>query len=134
MRRAWVSLFVSIGMGVTLLLGSGSASASVAAGTAVITKPGQELPLLSGGSTTPYGVWLPDDARCSGDTQHDEYHVFSFLFAQGVTPTKVSFKTGEPAGLGANGRLGLVADGQYVGALNTAPTTGQVVGLPESYT
>jgi hypothetical protein len=79
-------------------------------------------------------VWLPDNARCSGDTQHDQYHVFSFLFPKGVKPTTVSFKTGEPAGLGTNGRLGLVADGQYVGAINTAPTTGQVVGLPESYT
>jgi hypothetical protein len=137
MRRAWIGLPISVVVGLTLsLFGStvASASASASAGTAVITKPGQEVPLDSGGSTTPYGFWLPDDARCSGDTQHDEYHIFSFMFPKGVSPTGVSFKTGEAAGLGTNGRLGFVADGQYVGAINTAPTTGQVVGLPESYT
>jgi hypothetical protein len=122
-------------VGLTLaVLVPATAGASATAGTAVITKPGQDTPLDSGGSATAYGVWLPVDAQCSGDTQHSQYHTFSFMFPAGVDPATVSFKTGEPAGLGTNGRLGFVADGQYVGALNTAPTTGQVIGLPESFT
>jgi hypothetical protein len=110
------------------------AGASATKGSAVITKPGQTEPLDSGGSATAYGVWLPVDAKCSGDTQHSQYHTFTFMFPEGVDPADVSFKTGEPADLGTNGRLGFIADGQYVGALNTAPTTGQVIGLPESCT
>jgi len=110
------------------------AGASATKGSAVITKPGQTVPLDAGGSATPYGVWLPTDAKCAGDTQHSQYHTFSFMFPEGVDPAAVSFKTGEPADLGSNGRLGFIADGQYVGALNTAPTTGQVIGLPESFT
>jgi hypothetical protein len=111
-----------------------AAGAAATVGAAVITKPSQATPLDAGGSATLYGVWLPDNARCSGDTEHQEYHIFSFLFRKGISPTDVSFKTGVPAGFGTDGRLGLFADGEYVGALNTAPGSGEVVGLPESYT
>jgi hypothetical protein len=113
---------------------SAAAGASVTVGSAVITKPAQAVPLDSGGSTTLYGVWLPADASCSGDTEHKQFHVFTFMFPKAVSPTDVSFKTGVPEGFGTDGRLGFFSDGQYVGALNTAPGSGQVVGLPESYT
>jgi hypothetical protein len=112
---------------------AGVAAADATASTAAITKPGQDAALDSGGSGTLYGVWVPDGARCPGDTEHDEYHVFTFLFPQGLPPTEVSFKTGVPEGFGTQGRLGLFSDGEYVGALDTAPTTGQVDRLPEAY-
>ena len=81
-----------------------------------------------------YGVWLPYRASCSGDTEHDEYHVFTFLVARGLSPTEVSFKTPVPDGFGTRGRLGLFSDGQYVGALDTAPRTGHLDRLPGQYT
>ncbi len=126
---------VAVTAGIVLSLVPGQiAGASATAGQAVITRPGQNTPLDSGGSSTLYGLALPENARCSGDTEHDQYHVFSFMFPESVAPTDVSFKTGEPAGLGTEGHLGFISGGQYVGPLNTAPTTGQVVGLPGSYT
>ncbi len=115
------------------ILAPGVASAATA-GAALITKPSQTSPLDSGGSNTQYGLALPDNASCSGDTAHDQYHVFTFMFPKGLPPTAVSFKTGVPEGFGTGGRLGFFSDGQYVGALNTAPDTGQVVGLPQAYT
>jgi len=133
-KRSVSLLFVVVTGSLLSIVMPGAAGASVTAGSAVITKPAQASPLDSGGSTTLYGVWLPADARCSGDTEHKQFHIFTFMFPRGVAPTDVSFKTGVPDGFGTNGRLGFFSDGQYVGALNTAPGSGQVVGLPESYT
>ena len=45
-----------------------------------------------------------------------------------ASPTEVNFKTGLP-----DRWWGYFADGGYVGALNTAESTGQVVGLPASF-
>lgn len=126
-------LIVTAGWWLSILM-SGAASAAATAGAAMITKPSQTTPLDSGGSTTQYGLALPDNASCSGDTAHDQYHVFTFMFPKNLAPTAVSFKTGVPEGFGTRGRLGFFSDGEYVGALNTAPDTGQVVGLPQSYT
>lgn len=135
MRRGLIGVVLGVTVaGWLAVMTPGAAGAAVTVGSAVITKPSQATPLDSGGSATLYGVWLPDNARCSGDTQHQQYHIFSFLFRKGLSPTAVSFKTGVPAGFGTDGRLGMFADGEYVGALNTAPGSGQVVGLPESYT
>ncbi|HXW33239.1 MAG TPA: hypothetical protein VEJ87_01590 [Acidimicrobiales bacterium] len=113
---------------------SAGAWADVSVGKAEITQPGSDAPLNSGGSATQYGVLLPAGAACSGDTQHKQYHIDSYLFPKNVLPTSVSFKTGQPAQLGSDGQFGFISDGQYVGALNTAPFTGAVVGLPQSYT
>jgi hypothetical protein len=135
MRRGLIGVVLGVTVvGWLAVMAPDAAGAAATVGAAVVTKPSQATPLDSGGSATLYGVWLPDNARCSGDTEHGQYHIFSFLFRKGLSPTAVSFKTGVPAGFGTDGRLGLFSDGQYVGALNTAPGTGQVVGLPESYT
>jgi hypothetical protein len=123
---------VAVGLWLPVLL-TGAAAADATAGAAAITEPGQDVALDSGGSATHYGVSLPDGARCPGDTEHDEYHVFTFLFPHGLAPSDVSFKSGVPDGFGTQGRLGLFADGEYVGALDTAPTTGQVDRLPDAY-
>jgi hypothetical protein len=103
---------------------AGAATAS----TEVITPPGQITPLNSGGSATPYAVLLPSGASCPGDTAHDGYHVFSYLVPQGVSPTAVSFKTGDPSKW-----FGYIANGSYFGAVNTAEDTGQVVSLPAEF-
>jgi hypothetical protein len=112
-----------------LLLAPSTANAVATAGTEVITHPGQLAPLSSGGSATPYGVLLPSGASCPGDTAHQSYHVFSYLVPTGVAPTAVSFKTGLPSKY-----FGYIAEGAYFGAVNTAEGTGQIVGLPSSFT
>ncbi len=110
------------------ILLSPSAFGSVPAGAAEITLPGQLTPLHSGGSATPYGVALPQDARCPGDSAHKGYHVFSYLVPKGESPATVTFTDLPRQG------LGYFANGVYVGAINTAEYTGQIVGLPTEFT
>jgi len=98
--------------------------AGVTAGAAEITQPGQATPLRAGGSATPFGIALPPGARCPGDSAHRGYHVFSFLVPAGTSPATVRFTDIPTRG------LGYFAGGVYVGALNTAEFTGQVVELP----
>jgi hypothetical protein len=105
------------------------AGADVTAGTAVITVAGQLTPLNSGGSATLYGVQLPSGASCPGDTAHDGYLVYSYLVPAGVSPTVVSFKTGDPSKY-----YGYISEGSYYGAINTAENTGEIVGLPPQFT
>lgn len=106
-----------------------SAGADVTAGTAVITVAAALTPLNSGGSATPYGVLLPSGASCPGDTAHDGYHVYSYLVPSGVSPTAVSFKTGDPSKY-----YGYISYGSYYGAVNTAEDTGEIVGIPPEFT
>ena len=132
--RRWLAASVTGALlSVAVLLGlAGSpsvAGATVTASTEVITQPGALTPLDSGGSATTYGVVLPSGASCPGDTAHDGYHVFSYLVPQGVSPTAVSFKTGDPSRW-----YGYIANGAYFGAVNTALDTGQVVSLPAAFT
>jgi hypothetical protein len=112
----------------TLVSSPSVAGAAVTASTEVITQPGQLTPLSSGGSATPYGVVLPSGASCPGDTAHDGYHVFSYLVPEGVSPTAVSFKTGDPSKY-----FGYIANGAYFGAVNTAEDTGEIVSLPDDF-
>jgi hypothetical protein len=118
-------LLVSVAIAV---LGGPAVAGAATASTEVITPPGQVTPLNSGGSATPYAVVLPSGASCPGDTAHDGYHVFSYLVPQGVSPTAVSFKTGDPSKW-----FGYIANGSYFGAVNTAEDTGQVVSLPAEF-
>jgi hypothetical protein len=104
------------------------AFAGVPAGPAEITVPGLVTPLRSGGSATAYGVALPPNASCPGDTAHKGYHVFSYLVPADVSPSTVTFTDIPTRG------LGLFAFGVYVGAINTAEYTGQVIGLPAEFT
>lgn len=124
-RRAVTALAVAT---VAVLTSSVVAQAATA-GTATIIEPGLQVALNSGGSRTLYGVELPNGASCPGDTEHQGYHVFSYLVPQGVSPTAVSFKTGVP-----NKWFGYIDDGSYFGAVNTAIGTGQIQPLPEEFT
>jgi hypothetical protein len=111
------------------VLGAIPVGASALSGAAEITVPGQSNPLRSGGSATPYGVALPPGASCPGDTAHHGYHVFSYLVPLGTSPATVRFSNIPDTGLGYFGTGGV-----YVGPLNTAEYTGQIVGLPTSLT
>jgi hypothetical protein len=95
------------------------------AGTATIVQPNSLEPLDAGGSGTAYGVSLPSNASCPGDTAHDGYHVYSYLIPAGHTPAEVSFKTGVPSRW-----YGYISYGDYYGAVNTAEDTGQVITPP----
>ena len=122
------ALWVSGVAGTLSVLTSPPAFGTVPAGAAEITVPGQLTPLHSGGSATPYGVALPQGARCPGDSAHKGYHVFSYLVPKAVSPGTVRFTDLPQQG------LGYFADGTYVGAINTAEYTGQIVGLPTEFT
>ena len=114
----------------TCLLGAaaGPASASTVDGKAVIAAPGVTTPLTSGGSTTPFTVVLPAQAACDGDTATGGYHVYSYLVHKGTAVSGVTFVNFPSAG------LGLVDNtGTYYGPVNTAVTTGQIIGIPNSF-
>ncbi len=114
-------------LALTLVVGAPSPAGAVTDGAEVIVTPGTTHALGSGGSATPYGVVLPAGASCPGDTAHDGYHVFSYLVPQGTSVDGVSFRTGTPSK-----GYGYISAGTYVGAINTAESTGQIVGLPTS--
>ncbi len=95
---------------------------------ALITHPGTASPLDKGGSTTPFGVVIPTNASCPGDSAHHGYHVFSYLVPDAVSPATVNFKTGVPGKY-----LGYITDGSYFGAVNTAEGTGQIMGVPTAF-
>jgi len=119
-------------VGLTGLVATVALSAPVGAVTASaeeIVHPGTTSAMDGGGSATPYAVVLPAGASCPGDTAHQGYHVYSYLVPSSVSPTEVSFRTGLPSRW-----YGYIAEGAYYGAVNTAESTGQIVGLPASFT
>jgi hypothetical protein len=126
--RAAAGALWAIALALVTALGTASVAGAATAGAEVLVTPGTTRPLSSGTSTTPYGVVLPPGASCPGDTAHDGYHVYSYLVPQGASPTDVSFRTGDPSRW-----YGYIADGAYYGAINTAETTGQIVGLPVQF-
>ncbi len=111
-----------------LPIASASASAATLNGTATITNPSNNQPLSSGGSTTVFGVDLPAQAACSGDTATDGYHVFSYLVPVTTSVTSITFVGGSPST-----GFGLIDGSGYYGSANTAPTTGQVIGIPADF-
>jgi len=111
-------------LGVVIVSASSAGAAATDAGSAEITLPGQAVALRSGGSATPFGLVLPAGARCPGDTAHKGYHVFTYLVPAATAPATVRFTSIPLEG------LGIFTHGVYVGALNTAEYTGQIVDLP----
>jgi hypothetical protein len=110
----------------------GVAGASTLDGVATIASPGTTTELPSGGSTTQFTISLPPQAACSGDTETDGYHVFSYLVEAGTSVTGITFPDNLPNT--ADNQYGLVeADGTYWGAKNTAPSTGQIINIPNDF-
>ena len=81
--------------------------------------------ITHGSSSTSFVTLLPGGAKCPGDSAHKGYRVDSFLVPAGVSPTAVNFRGGVPSKW-----YGLIADGAYLGGLNTARDTGEIVQLP----
>jgi hypothetical protein len=104
------------------------ASAATLNAVASITDASTNTFLASGASTTPFTVALPANAACSGDTATDGYHVYSYLEKRTTNLSTVTFINFPSAG------YGFVNDiGTYYGPANTAPTTGQVIGIPTDF-
>jgi len=103
------------------------ANAATLNGTATITDPSLS-PLASGGSTTEFSLALPANAACSGDTATGGYHVYSYLVEQGTAVTGITFTTHPSVGIGLVNNTGV-----YYGPVNTAITTGQIIGIPSNF-
>jgi hypothetical protein len=109
------------------VVGVSPASASTVNGIATTVNPSNNAYLASGGSDTQFTLKLPPNADCDGDTATDGYHVWSYLVPKGTNISSLTFSgdTGPSAG------LGLFDDtASYIGPINTAITTGQVVNIP----
>jgi hypothetical protein len=109
-----------------------TAGASTLDGVATTASPGTSSYLASGGSTTPFTVSLPAQAACSGDSATNGYRVFSYLVEAGTNVATITFPSGEP-NFGSN-QYGLIeSDGNFWEDQNTAPTTGQIIGIPNDF-
>jgi hypothetical protein len=108
----------------------GTASASTVNGIATTALPSNDTYLASGGSNTDFTVTLPSGAVCTGDTAHDGYHVWSYLVkqSQSIAATTFSAATGPSQGFGL-----YESDLNYYGPVNTAQTTGQIIGIPNDF-
>jgi len=128
MRASAGALIVAGAWSLYVAASASPASAATLGGTATISNPTTNQPLASGGSTTVFGVDLPAQAACSGDTATGGYHVFSYLVPETTDVTTITFVGGTPStGLG-------LADGSgYYGSANTAPTTGQIINIPADF-
>ena len=104
------------------------ADASTLGGTATIAQPGTSTALPSGGSTTQFTVSLPTQAKCTGDTATDGYHVYSYLVHKGTALSGVTFVNLPSAGYGIVDSLGT-----YYGPVNTAVNTGQIIQIPNDF-
>jgi hypothetical protein len=102
------------------------AGAATLNAVATIADPSTNAFLPSGASTTPFTVTLPANAACSGDTATDGYHVYSYLVKKGTNLSTVTFIESPSVGYGFVNNIGT-----YYGAANTAPTTGQIIGIPD---
>jgi hypothetical protein len=109
--------------------GSSPASASTLNGVATTASPGSLAYLASGGSDTLYTVALPANAACTGDTASHGYHVYSYLVKKGTNVATTKFgEAGPSQGLGI-----FDSTGSYYGPVNTAQTTGQIIGIPQDF-
>ena len=122
------ALLASAGTVALGLAGAPPASAATLDATATITNPSNNQPLNSGGSTAVFGVDLPAQAACSGDTATDGYHVFSYLIPKGTTITGLRFSGGS-----ASSGWGFADGNGYYGSANTAPTTGEIINIPSDF-
>lgn len=79
-----------------------SAAGERAGDVTVVNESGS--PLAEGGSATPFGLKLPADAACQGDSADDGYRVGGFLVPEGTDPGGLVFGELGPVG---DGLLGL---------------------------
>jgi hypothetical protein len=73
-------------------------------------------------------VDLPAQAKCSGDTASGGYRVYSYLVPKGTKLSSVTFVNFPSTGYGFVDNTGT-----YYGPVNTAITTGQIIGIPANF-
>ncbi len=113
-------------------VGSTTAGASTLDGVATTAGPGTSSYLDAGGSKTEFTISLPTQAACSGNSRSDGYRVFSYLVEPSVNVSTITFRGGLPDTSAK--QYGLVeADGTYWGNKNTAPSTGQIIQIPNDF-
>ena len=129
MRSVFAATGLLVGAVAVTVAAPGVAGASTLDGVANIASPGTTNSLTSGGSETEFTLSLPPQAACSGDTETDGYHVFSYLVEPKITITGITFPKNLPNT--ADNQYGFVNNaGEYYGAANTAPSTGQIIEIP----
>ena len=128
LARAAAALAAGIAVVGGVALAATAADASTLGGTATIAQPGTTTALASGGSTTQFTVNLPTLAKCTGDTATGGYHVYSYLVHKGTALSGITFVNFPSAGYGLVDALGT-----YYGPVNTAVTTGQIIGIPNDF-
>lgn len=115
-------------MATMAVTGVSPASAATLNSVATIANPTTDAYLASGGSKAPFTVTLPANAACSGDTATDGYHVYSYLVPKGTNLSSVTFIDFPSTGYGFVNNIGT-----YYGPVNTAATTGQIIGIPNNF-
>jgi large repetitive protein len=124
------SAAVAVISGLTIVAAQ-PASASTVNGVLTITNAdGTGTYVPSGASTTPFTVTLPPNAACDGDTATGGFHVYSYLVPEGTDVTTLTF-TGDAPPSQSYGFLNNA--GVYYGPVNTAVTTGQIIGIPNNF-
>jgi hypothetical protein len=117
------------GVATAVVAGAGTASASTLNGVALTANPSTNAYLSSGGSATPFTLALPDKAACTGNTNEDGYHVWSYLVQPSVNIDSLTFSGGQPSqGLGL-----FEANSSYYGPADTAENTGQIIDIPTNF-
>ena len=86
----------------------------------------QGAPIGSGGSRTVFGLQLPIDAACPGDTMHQQWLVSSFAIPESMDPARLSFPYNYPS----TGIDLITTDGVPYITQATGPFTGAVVTPP----
>ena len=115
-------------MATMAVTGVSPASAATLNSVATIANPTTDAYLASGGSKAPFTVTLPANSACSGDTATDGYHVYSYLVPKGTNLSSVTFIDFPSTGYGFVNNIGT-----YYGPVNTAATTGQIIGIPNNF-
>ncbi len=126
-RTVVAATLAALVVGATLVVaGVSPSSAATLNAIATTANPSNNSFLASGGSETEYTLTLPPSAACSGDTAHDGYHVWSYLVQPSVDISSLTFN-----GSGPSTGYGIFdSTGSYYGPVNTAQTTGEIVGIP----
>ena len=105
----------------------------VSAALAPNSPPAGAATMVPSTGTTSFRIQLPGGASCPGDSATDGYRWQTFLAASSVDITQVTYLAGIPTGPGGAQVDVLYTSGNPVSEMNTAVTTGAIVGLPTSF-
>lgn len=99
--RRFIALLGALGTLASGVLASPVHAAGVDAGDVVVVDPGNpDTPLSGGQSATYFGLRLPADATCPGDSEHDDRRVQSFIVPATDDLTALQFRGTKPEGDG----------------------------------